>query len=325
MSQPLYRQAMQHSWKLIWQQKLLWPLGLFASFLGQMGLMDFLSQVSVATSTLQIAPLWYSLPSFFFRALFLEPVRLPLDGWTWLFWLIIALLGFGTMLIFVSVVSQGAIIHAVSQAVKKRKVHVGAAWDVGVSHFWRLFSVNFLKKILFWILAGFIGWATLEIIVSPSASDIIAFVILFVLISFIGLWLSFFSIYAAGYIVIEEYRFSSALRAAWRLCIGHWLVSLEVGLIILLIQIFFALLVVASFFFFLLLTLWLASVGIATGVGLMLAVAVLIGDFLFFLFLIFAGSLFTLFSNAIWSYLFIIMHKEGVVSRLLHWLKWRRV
>lgn len=324
MHQPLYRQAITHSWKLIWQHKLLWPFGLFAAFLGQMGLVDFLSRVSISSSTLRTSPLWYSLPTFFADSSAMGSIQLPLDGWMWLFWLVMVLVGFGAMFVFVSVVSQGAIIHAVGQSIKKKKLHVDTAWDAGVSHFWRLFFLNLLKKILFWILAGVIGWATLEIVMAPTATDIFAFIILFVLVSFIGLFLSFFTIYAAGYIVIEEYRFFEALRAAWKLCMGHWLVSLEIGLILVFLQIVFGLVTAASFLLFLLPTLLLASVGAATGVGGIIVFAVFVGLTLFILFVIFVASLFTLFSTSLWSYLFMKMHKEGVVSRLLHWLKWQR-
>ena len=48
------------------------------------------------------------------------------------------------------------------------------------------------------------------------------------------------------------------------------------------------------------------------------------GAFFFVLFVIFVGSVFTVFTTAVWTYLFMAMHHVGVKSRILHWLNYHK-
>src|SRR3989338_5599320 len=107
MRTPLYSQALRESWELAWKHKLLWIFGFFASFLGQMGLIELFAKIGLAGTKFAFFPKWLLLPEFFGLRLFpIQSLALPIDGWMWFIWLLVVFAGFGLLLLFVAVVSQ---------------------------------------------------------------------------------------------------------------------------------------------------------------------------------------------------------------------------
>ncbi|MFH1946540.1 MAG: hypothetical protein ABIJ23_00050 [Candidatus Magasanikbacteria bacterium] len=322
MKTPLYQQAIVHSWKLAWEHKILWVFGLFAVFLGQMGILDLLGKVVMSASN---SPLHIALSEWFLvlkNVIFeFKSLSLSLDIWIWFFSLGVVILGFGLFLVFVSVISQGALIKAAAVSVKHKKLpNAGEEWHVGVNHFWPLFFVNLGKKIVFCILSLFVSWLAFLTVINFNLLWGLLFLFGFILATLIGMIASFLSIYVAGYIVVEKFNFEKACVSAWKLFLGHWLVSMEVGLIVLLLNLLVGLIV---FIFVMILViptlasgllvaasynpvLWFVSLLFRVGVPVLLIMVV--------------GSIFTVFNTSVWTCLFMAMHKVGLKSRILHWL-----
>jgi len=321
MKEPLYRQALSHSWALAWQHKLLWVFGLFAAFLGQMGLMDLLSKVGSAATNFGFFPYWLTLPRVARESAAVSSFTLSYDIWVWFVWLLVVLLGLGLLLIFVSVVSQGALIRAAANSAKHKKLpDVGEAWQAGTKHFWRLFFINLLKKAIFVLLALFVGWATVAVILEASVLEIGIFLLLFILATLVGMVVSFLAVYAAAYVIVEEYSFGKALSAAWHLFTSHWLVSFEVGLVVLVLNVVLAAITVFGFLVFFFPTLLMWFVAALIGSAALWLAGVVVGLVLFLLFILCIGAIFSVFTTSVWTYLFMKMHHEGVKSRILHLL-----
>ncbi len=320
--EPTYLEALTYSWHQVRSHKLLWLYGLFAAFLGQVGLMDLAMKMGFASSTYALYPSWLALPSIL-RPSVISQLGFTLEGWTWLAFVIVTLLAFGVFFVFVAIVSQGALIASVAQSTKRKAVpNVDKAWHTGVAHFWRLFFINVFKKISLVLLAVMIGWATLNAAVETTTSvgDMLMFFGVFILAVIVGLVVSFLAIYAAGYVVVEEYPLFTAIEEAWRLFLAHWLVSIEVGLVILFFNVLIGLVSFIALFVSILPTLVLWFVAIKMGSYLLVSIALLIGLFIFALFIIFLGSIFTVYTTSAWTYLFMKMHKHGMASRILRWL-----
>lgn len=326
MKTPLYRQAIQHGWQLAWRQRWLWIFGLFAAFLGQLGIVEFLSKISLATSDVEK----------YLTDLGLVGQTNPTavgggasagQGDALYLWLLVLLLGLVIALLFVAVVSQGALIHSAAQAAQKRKstVDLGRAWQAGVSHFWRLFFINVVKKGLLVILAVVVAAAALSAVHAPSLGNGLQFLLIFILACIVGLVLSFLVIYAAAYVVVEEYALGQAVAAAWRLFVDHWLVSLEVGLLTLLFNLVAFVLSLLGFLIFFYPTMLVWVVAIAVSSQWLLAAGFIIALLLFTAYLMWLGSVFTVFITAVWTYLFMKMHQTGIKSRVLHWLAYKQV
>ena len=321
MREPLYRQALIHSWKLACQHRFLWIFGLFATLLGQMGILELFSKVTMASSDYALYPKWLVIPKLL-KYLFtgFGEFNMPFDGWIWLVWLLLILLGFFVFFVFVSVASQGALIHAAAKSVKHKHLpDVGKSWHVGVSHFWRLFSLNLVKKIVMVTLAVAVGYGALNFIVIESGWGLLLFLVLFLLSILVGMVLSFLVIYAAGYIVVEEYSFLDALEASWKLFISHWLVSIEVGLLVLFLNVVLIFAVLIGFFVLFLPTILTWAIAASLGSYTLYILGVLVGSTLFLFFALALGSFFTVYVTSVWTYMFMKMHKDGVVSRILHW------
>lgn len=320
MHEPTYRQALKASWRLAWNHKILWIFGLFAAFWGQIGLMDLLSKLSLSPSYLGFSPVWWMTPRVWFDTSILSQLHMSGSGWVWLVWLGIIMLGFLVMFVFMSTASQGTVIKVASKMVKSDKLpDLDKAWQAGTKHFWRLLSLNIIKKVILVFLGCFIGSLAVLMAFDKSGLDLFLFVILFFLLACVGAVISFLAVYAACYIVVEDYKLFEAIAGAWKLFVKHWLVSVEVGLIVLLLNLVLAVVTVAGLFvtFFPALLLWLSAVLLYN--PFLIFIGTLVGLVLFTLFIFLVVAVFSVFNISIWTYLFSKMHHEGLKSRIVHY------
>lgn len=323
MKEPNYREALAKGWYLAWHHKSLWVFGLFAAFLGQMGIFEYLTQAMVGANKMQ-APFTFVYISQMFRRFSLadffslfhtSPAKI-----IWLVWLILIIVGMAVLLTFVSVVSQGAIVHNTAKSMgglRLKLVDVDKSWHESARHFWRLFGLNLFRKIFTILFVTFVAWGMWNASIDPNAGDMILFIFIFLLASVVGMVLSLWLIYAVGYVVVEQKKFVESMRLAWRLFTRHWLVSLEIGFIFVILNIFLALLILAGVFILFLPSLFLWTMLALTGNTLFYVLGVFIGFVLFSLYLILLGSVFVIFSTSTWTYLFMKMHKHGIRSGLV--------
>ncbi len=320
MKTPLYRQAITHGWNLAIKDKWLWIFGLFAALLGQFGIVDFLTKTSLAVNDANNYLTDVGVFNFGTESL-VQTAKVALDTRFLILWLLVLLFVLGIGLLFAAIVSQGAIVNANSQFLKSKKnPDLGKAWHEGVRHFWKLFAINFFKKALIVVLAIVVSASAYMAIQNPAISTNSLFLLTFLLASVVGLVASFLAVYAAGYVVVEDYPFLQSLEAAWKLFTSHWLVSLEVGLIILIFNILAALSLFVGFVAFFLPALIVWLVAIMVGSQALIWVGFIMGFLLFAAFIMILGAFFTVFTTSVWTYLFVKMHKTGIKSRIIHWL-----
>lgn len=325
MKTPLYREALAHSWKLAWTHVWLWPLGLFAVFLGQMGLFEFVTELGLLSSGDISLPVWIEVPRLLFTADFSGLATIGAQGAVSLLWLLVVGVGITALILFVSNVSQGALVSIAARSTKSKKLpDIATSWHTGVHHFWRIFTINALKKMSIVLLASLVGLAYLRSESVLDASSVFALTIVMVLALFAGIILSFLSVYAIGYVVVEEYPLFGAIAAAWRLFTGHILVSLEIGLTLLFANLLLGLIALFGIviFFIPVVVLWMVSLLLAHTT--LFGVGMIVGTLLSFFFIVLLGSVFTIFATSTWTYLFMRMHKHGIPSRIRHWVMWRR-
>lgn len=313
MSEPIYRQTFSQAWKLVWHHKILWIFGLLAVLLGQFGLDNFVGQLALLGSghALLVPHIQgFSLAPFFTRASVL-----------WSVWLLIIVSGVLILSILMTVAAQGALIAAAGNWFKiKRSPNISKAWHTGVAHFWRLLLVTIIKRLLFLALLLILYWVAMSVPAPASAAYQTMLILIFAIGTFCALIISATCIYASGYIVIEREKTFAAFRHGWDLLWRHFLASLEISIIFLLIDVgLIALITMGAVWFFVpsfILTLvagftgWagLVSVGITLSMAfLLISVALL-------------GAVYNAFVITAWTYAFMKMHREGINARLLHWL-----
>ncbi|OGH71518.1 MAG: hypothetical protein A2921_01595 [Candidatus Magasanikbacteria bacterium RIFCSPLOWO2_01_FULL_43_20b] len=300
---------------------------MFAAFLGQMGFLELISRTSLTAAT-RLSPfglagsIWAMVKAFVTADV---EWQMPLDAWAWLGWLVVSVGGIFLLLLFVSVVSQGALIEATAFSVRKKNLpDVGRCWHMGVKHFWSLFLINIFRWVIFCGLVLVVSIAALNVLLIGNFADAVLFILLFILATAVGMVLSFLVVYSAAYVVVEEKKLGKAIEHAWRLFLDHWLVSIEVGIIVLFLNIVVGVVVLLGFMLTFLPTLISWFIALLTSNANLWTAGLIAGAFFFVLFVIFVGSIFTVFTTAVWTYLFMAMHHVGIKSRMLHWLNYHK-
>ncbi len=307
MREPIYRQALSHSWKLVWHNKILWIFGLLAALVGQFGINNFVGKLAVAISTN------ISLSDYFLGTYW------KVQGWGTLLlaWLAVIAAAVCIITILAAVAAQGAIIAAALDWYKKKKTDsLKKAWHRGTKHFWKLFFLNVIKRAVFFLVI----LAVVSLIRNTGASNMTYSLIFFILGTFIALIVSTVTIYAAGYVVEDESGLIEAIIKGWNLFAGHMLVSLELSLIFFVFDVILVAVTLALSTLVLIPTFVLSLVAGFTGLTGLITVGIFISLIIFILFIVLIGSVYNAFTISAWTYMFMKMHREGVRSRVLHFL-----
>ena len=316
--EPTYKDAFMHGLYSIKKYTSLWFCGFFAMFLGQFGLWDFFSSMHLAQQE-GVVGVGRNLLILSQSIHDVSLLQLSVDKWVWFFWLCIFVVGFFLLIMVLAVVSQGTIVYALGQQCKllhKKRINIEKAWQVGVRNFWTLFGITLIKKALIFFLTCGIGITLLAALRQGSTMSINVFFGVFAVAVVLGIILSFLVVYATAYVVIEKYNIRDALVSSWRLFLNHWLVSLEVGVLMLLlyIAVLFGIAVVvvlctAEVFLLTILSALFGGIWFWVALEwLLVAISVVIA--VYFLVMLY------IFSTTVWVYLFMKMHKTGVKSIL---------
>ncbi len=318
MREPTYRQALLHSWQLVWHNKFLWLLGICSMVLGQWGLGDFVSQMNLFVEE------GFSMPPNLVKVIDVLSA-LNFDSVTATFlslWFFVLIAIFVAAVVFVAIVSRGALIAVTAEWYYDRKrLSVSVAWYDGVKSFWTLLSLVVVNKLLQTaVILGFANFLIAAIVINSRVYNILAVVAFVVALAFV-LILETVTIYASCYAVLERVWFGKALRQGWALFRRHVVVSLELGILLVVLSLaLFGVLAVGSVAVLVpALALWLAA-GLS-GWYILVSVGLILATSLFILIAILAGGLFSAFTTTAWVYLFMKMHHEGIFSRTAHHLK----
>ncbi len=316
MKEPTYRQTLAHAWNVVWENKILWILGLLSVFLGQLGFSDIFGKIwsmfdgSLAREGVALAPL----------------LKLNFNGELWsalgLVWLSIICVAVFFLVMFLATASQGALISYAADWFKNGKHQpITKPWHKSVKHFWSILLVNVVRQaLLFLLLLGFVLIAE-NFFVSRTPLEGFIFATSAVLILVASLVFSALCVYTLCYVVIDGKGVVESVKKAWALFSDHLLVSLEVGLLLMLLNFLLVLVIaVGSFFAFLPSVLIWVAAGF-TNLVVLAAVGFMLGIFLLLLFIALVAGFFNAYTISAWVFLFMRMHKEGVSSRTIHFFK----
>ncbi|MBI4426028.1 MAG: hypothetical protein HY567_00460 [Candidatus Kerfeldbacteria bacterium] len=224
------------AWSATWTHKSLWFFGLFAAILsfgeeydilirnGDIldGIPRRLEQFKVAAEQGIFAGFTDSLKTFFQ----VNPAGSLNIIATWA----IAVLALAWLVI----VAQGALIEGARRHEEGKSLNVLGGFDVGMSNFWPIFLVNVIAKV--------VVYGALLVVIAPLAlvffkTGSIAAALSIMLWTFIVLFpliviIAFVTKFANAYIVIKQYPVRQAIAAGWTLFTRHWLVTIELALLL---------------------------------------------------------------------------------------------
>ena len=325
MQEPTLREIFKVSWKLTKHYKGLWVLGACALVLGQLGILDVITGVVKGVSPGTASPgaqIWYIFSPNTLQHIG-NTLGFSFDSWAGLAWLLVMLLSLGIALIVVASIAQGGMVHATALSMEhglKTIEKFEESWHAGARNVSHILVLNIVKKLIIFAVSLIVSASAFAALLFGTASSTVVFVISFISAIIVGMTVSVLTIFAVGYLVIEKKDLFGAINHAWKLLIKHWIVSFEVGIVLLLLNVFMFGLLLAGLYVFVAPSLALSAYGALTGNIAVSQFGVSIALVLYLAYALIIGSVFTVFVNATWTYLFVIMHRWGLRSRIHAWI-----
>lgn len=315
-----YRTILKQAWLATWKHKFLWFMGLFATLVAGGGAWEY----QVITQNLGQNPVEGSYMSLggiviigdLLKNFFLGLINLfRQDIFTILNSLSILLIT-ATLLIFfiwLAVTSQAGLVATLKKIFTSKKKSedytIRGSLTEGHRHFWRVLGLNILIKVLIYFIVFIIGLPLLFIAISDSSILFSVYIAIFIIFIPAAMGLSLLIKYAIAYQVIENKSFVASIEKGTKLFHDNWLVSLEMAVILFLLNFLFsgaALIILAI----VLLPLFFM------GVMFNLFWLIIFTLFLAITVVIFFGSILTTFQTASWTNLFLHLKDEAGMAKL---------
>jgi len=325
----LYRPIIKQAAILAWRYKFLWIFGFFATALGGAGNYEIILQ-SLRTiggegfSLLEIK-LFFADRIFgglTFTKLFSYISQNPLDALLVFFTLLIMLI-IVALAIWLIIISVGAIIYSVGAIHKKQKINFLGSLEKGVANFWPLLSVNILAKIATAILLFIVSIPTFYLTQNYSWYNAIFYLILFIILVATVIIIPFIAIFADAFIVLNKKKILESIKMAWALFKKNWLISVETGILLLIINFVFGLALTAIIIVLGMLLSFILPVFIALNSSVGYIAVLAFGLLLLIALMILAGSFLTTFQFSVWTMLFLRIQKKAEAKVLRLTKKWR--
>lgn len=319
-----YRHILRDAWKVTKSNKILWFFGFFVSFLGAGGVYELLIQGTGKMGLSQDFGSYLVLSTLVPTGPELLATVQHLGTYDSL---LLMLIGIGGLALFATAIwivisAQGALIHGIRDAHKKKKLKFSNLFGVGSEVFGRLLILNLLSR--FAIAASFYLILSLMLLLLAKGTLVssLLYLVAFLILMPLTLAIGFITIYSAAYIVLNRMRLVDAVETALFLFRKYWLISLEVAVILFAINIGVSVLIGIIFSFlavmFLPLVIGASLVGASTGIWIAL---ILFGGLGVFALAIVGAGLIT-YQYSVWTLLFMKLHVRGHrgISKLVRML-----
>jgi len=316
----LYREIFKKSYELVKNNKFLWFFGFFAAAFGGFGEFESVfKDYTNVTNTSDSIFSWQGLYEGGVLWTIFDNVKSFFSQYPWQAFFLILIIGLIFVVIYwLAIVSQIALFDSSYKLSRNKKTGYAEGYRAGAQHFVPVFLINIAFRVLLYALfvvvaAPLLSW----FLVRENVWGGIFFVVLLFLIYIpISIIVSFIIKYTIAYIVLKGHKAMDAVKSAWQLFKNNWLISIEMGLMILLLGLVvgigmliimglaavpFVLIAIAALFF-----------GSSTGLG----VAVILGALAWFVIISVIGSAFVSFQYSSWTLLFLDLVGDKAESKL---------
>jgi len=230
---------------------------------------------------------------------------------------LLVIVALGLFVAWLAFVSQGALIKSVSDIYINKKSNFKTALKNGMNYFWPVFFFKIIEKTILLFLVATAGLTMFYSVIYENNFLIkISAIFLFLLsIIFIAL-VMLITRYAMSYSVINGRRFIDAVSLGFSLLKNNILMSIEMSLVILLINVilsFFALVLVSAAVipFVFLISIFYKMAFLAGFTFILIT-----GALSLFIIIGLVGAVLFVFNDSLWTIFFMNLSKETFVSRL---------
>lgn len=251
----LYRQILKKAWYIARKFRVLWLLGIFAAFLGNGSEYQVLfQQVGKVQSQADTVKVWAENLNSLMPKLDFAANKVILASLTLAIGLAIFLL-----FLWLAISSLGGLIKGAALANNDEKASFGSLIKAGSAHFWPLLGLNIVAKAIVYGILILILTPLMVVTFAQSSLSANLFIILLTFLIFLPITIivALVTKYASAFVILNGEKFRSAFKNGWRLFSANWLVSLEMALIIFVINlavglifVLLSLLLFSPFFFF---------------------------------------------------------------------------
>ncbi len=312
--QPVYREVMTSAFRMAWREWQYWPLALFASFLFTSGSYDVLlrsvdGMATLSNVILSSAPATSSLFSWMTASG--DTIDLLLNVQI-LFAVVIV-----TLLILVSsCVAQGAIVYAIGAHKLGRKPTISEAIRVGGSVFWPVAALNVLSLSGIWILRMFMSFLLSMAIRTQGADMWFLYFISFLFFAAATFAIAVVQIFTLNAVILQGASLHESIVRGWKMLSEHWIVSIEIALILLATAAvsggaFIVLCFIGSLPYFA-----ATAAAVATNSVALLTATRIIGGLVFFGAIMTLAAFLTQLQYTAWTLLFRRLGEGGVVPKI---------
>lgn len=232
-----YLELIKSAAKITWHYKYLWFFGVFAALLSN----GEIYKISTG-ETSDFFSGWNKMQAtgIFDSAVFSKIVEFaqydPL-GLLWRLLVLLLVLILAIFIIWLAVVSQGALINNIAKINLNKKTDFNDGLKSGRANMWPVFFFKLLEKV---VVLTLILLTLLPILIVFSYSGNMWLRLFYTLLSFLMIILAAaFALgirYGIAYAIIKNLRFIEALRSGFHLLYKNWLISLEAGVVIFIIN-----------------------------------------------------------------------------------------
>lgn len=317
-----YRNLLKKSYLIVRRYKFLWFFGLFAALMGNGGEVQMLFRTS---ETIPNLPTNINAWGSFFAQF--TPVDFFSKSWLLLstkpgtaipmFLLLIILIVFVVWLVMVG---QAALVHSVVRIQTSKAVDFPTVFAAVRKFAGKVFIMNFLTRFILYggLVILLLPFSFLVMVNNANPVGLYGIILLgFIVAVPLAMIVNFVLKYALVYIVTEKESVWPALLKAFQLFSKHWFVSIELAVLMFLINIATGLaLFVVIFFFsvpFLALSVLLGSIGFVVLANLALMIAVVV----FMILIALVGAWLATFQYSAWTMLFMEIKKGRAYPKLM--------
>src|SRR3989339_1095515 len=319
----LYRPLFREAWLLTWQRKSLWIFGIFAALISTGGVIDTVGatlQKVERTESLLHQLMDHSFIGYPLASEYIQ--QLTLLG-THRVGLILCVITISVVaLLIISILSQGALLLGIGSKEPQEPYRLRR---LAGNHFWSLFIVGILNKILMSILTLLMILPLWLIAVSGSTIDAILFFILMLVFIPISVIINIVYMFTMIHIVEKNAHLLDAIHLGFQLFKKQWVATIEYGLILFFLVFAAGLaLLFASSLLFIPYTLLSPIVLLTGSTALFITMNVLFAFLIFVVILVFGGVSVT-FQYSAW-YVFYKrgqhkIHGKKLFSKILRWVQ----
>lgn len=302
----LYRETLGTSWSITRRYPWLWFFGLFAMLANNAGEYDILSQNLTFLSKLQDNLLvWRNYVTSGDMAHLLNNLGAFISNDFLNFLLItVALLLMALAIVWIIIVGQNALIASAAAAGQKkgRVTFLDGFW-ISSALFRPVFLINVFAYAVVYVPLIVLGAIPTWLFLHSGSNSALVFlsIIAFLFLIPINIAASFLTKLASAYVVVKNYSVRQAITASISLFLKNWLVCLELGFIIFIINF--------------LTTLAVGSILVVLGLPL----SGLLGYIVFQAFMAFIAAVLATFQYTTWTLLFLRLDQGKATAKLVRW------